>query len=150
MGWGTHCGNELTHKSSGNARPQSSRLAEPLWSKGVKLVLGGSSPLFKKGKEKSKSRAGNDSPLIILAYTEKSTTRGGNVGHLSLGHLIQISACRADITERHSYSYTVACLAPVRTHTHTRKWKRTRQRKRRVQTWNRRSNVITSPSTHPP
>ena len=27
----THQGNELTDSSSGNARPQSSQLAEPLW-----------------------------------------------------------------------------------------------------------------------
>ena len=27
----THQGNELTHNSSGNTRPQSSQLAEPLW-----------------------------------------------------------------------------------------------------------------------
>ena len=28
---GTYQGNELTRSSSGNARPQSSELAEPLW-----------------------------------------------------------------------------------------------------------------------
>ena len=30
-GVGTYPGNELTHKSSGNARSQSAQLAEPLW-----------------------------------------------------------------------------------------------------------------------
>ena len=30
-GMGTYQGNELTSNSSGNTRPQSSQLAEPLW-----------------------------------------------------------------------------------------------------------------------
>ena len=55
-----HQGNELTHNSSRNARPQSSQLAEPLWTDSwlerMELVL--MSPFKEK---KKKSQAGNDS-----------------------------------------------------------------------------------------
>ena len=67
----THQGNELTGTSSGNACPQSSQPAEPLWTgpwpKRVKLVLGSLSPLKKKKKKrKKKRRLRNDSSNLSL------------------------------------------------------------------------------------
>ena len=64
-------GNELTHNSSGNTRPQSSQLAEPMWTDpGIKsgISVRTLSPLQKK--KKKKARAGNE----FLALEEKAIT----------------------------------------------------------------------------
>ena len=74
---GTYHGNELTRNSSGNTRPQSSPLAELLWTDpGVKveLVCAGLFPFYppqKKEKKKKKSAGGKwiaePSPQILTA-----------------------------------------------------------------------------------
>ena len=70
---GNHQGNKLTCNSSGNARPQSSQLAEPLWtnpwSERVELVFSGWS------RNKERKRAGGEwlaeLASIVLAWKKK-------------------------------------------------------------------------------
>ena len=77
---GIHQRNELTRNSSGNARPRSSQLAEPLWTdawpKEWNWCARAEIHFYKKTHKGS-----NDSlslPPIILACNEKPHTRAGD------------------------------------------------------------------------
>ena len=75
---GNLSGNELTRNLSGNIRPQSSQLSEPLWTDlGVKsgisvLELISTPPPKKKKKKKKNTQAGNEWSNILLKYVQAS------------------------------------------------------------------------------
>ena len=72
---GTYQGNELTHNLSGNTWPQSSQLAEPLWTDpGVKSGITERKVIstLKKKKRKNKTQAWNE----YLNLPQKSSQQG--------------------------------------------------------------------------
>ena len=80
--WGNLSGNELTRKSSGNTRPQSSKLTEPLWTNpGIKS--GNSARKLISTEKKKKAQAGNDWSNIlpkIITSKKKATINVAELG----------------------------------------------------------------------
>ena len=75
---GSLSGNELTRNSSGNTQPQSSQLAEPLWTDpGLKSVISVRKLISVKKKKKSADRDWMvEHSHKILASEEEATTNG--------------------------------------------------------------------------
>ena len=76
---GTSHGNGLTRNSSGDTRPQSPQLAEPLWTysglKTERYRCARADPYLKKKEEKKSAGANESSPFPkLLTFLEKATT----------------------------------------------------------------------------
>ena len=80
---GTYQGNEFTRNSSGNARPQSSQIAEPLWTDpGPRSEIGVCEVICSLKKKIEECCVGPSSQ--ILAHDEKAiTSKEGSVGLIS-------------------------------------------------------------------
>ena len=68
---GRYQGNELTSNSSGNTQPQSSQLAEPLWTDpGIKSGISVRELIFTSKKKKKKTQAGNKRSNILPKFSQ--------------------------------------------------------------------------------
>ena len=118
--WGNLSGNELTRKSSGNTRPQSSKLTEPLWTNpGIKS--GNSArKLISTEKKKNTSREWlvKRSPQNHHKQ-RKSHHKCGRARNKRLTRTLQVKSPGGTIIQQNQYStvWKLTCVCGVSRHT---------------------------------